>query len=280
MKTFFRAFILSLIRPVYYKDILQARLKFSVKYYIVLSLLLVLISSVAGVLNYSLSVKNDLTESAEEMTQNFPHDLVLTIAPGGITANKEFPLVAQTPSALLRPNKTPQQSAETGLPKNLVVIDPKGEIDALEKYNSLMLINNSYVIVGNGNSVQTAPLKDFPETRIDYPKMQQLSQTLLFIAKYAGFFTAGFFALTGLFNFFVWRLIYLAVFALGLWLTYKSVTGSYSKAFQVSLHSITLPILINTTLGIAGVTIPFPGWFMIVHTIFTFYNLSRLEKNP
>lgn len=275
MQIFFRIFILSLTRPAYYQDILQARLRFSAKYYAVLSLLLILVSTVAGVINYSTSLKNDLTVSAKEVVQDFPPDLVLTISPNGVSANKEFPLIAQMPSVLTNAN-----------PKNLLIIDPKGEISDLEKYNALALINNSYVIVGNGDSVQTASLKDFPETRIDNTRIQQFSQTFLFIAQYAYLFTAGFFALSGLFNFFVWRLIYLAIFTFGLRLTYiykriykhKSAVGTYSKAFQVSLHSVTLPILVGTTLGIVGISIPFPGWFIIVHTIFTFYILSRLDK--
>jgi len=269
MRTFFRTFIQSLSRPAYYKDILQARLRFSVKYYVVLSSLLIIISVVAGVFNYSVSIKDDLTVSAKEVVQDFPPDLVLTIAPGGVSANKAFPLIARMPSVLAYPDL-----------KNLAVVDPNGEIGALEKYNSLMLINNSYVIVGNGDSMQTALLKDFPETRIDYSRMHQFSQTLLFIAQYAAPFTAGYFALTGLFNFFVWRLLYLAIFAFGLWLTYKSVVGTYSKAFQISLHSVTLSLLISTTLGITGIVIPFPGWFIIIHTVFTFYVLSRFEKHP
>jgi hypothetical protein len=110
--------------------------------------------------------------------------------------------------------------------------------------------------------------------------MQSFSQSLLFMAKYAWFFTAGFFGLAGLFNFFVWRLIYLVVFALGIWLTYKKVVGSYAKSFQVGLHSVTLPLLISTTLGVAGVYIPFPAWFILTHTLFTFYVLGRLEKQP
>ena len=278
MKTFLRTFTLSLTRPAYYKDVLQARLRFSIKYYVILSLLLILVGTAAGVIKYAPSIKGDLTESAKEAVQHFPPDLVVTISPGGITANKDFPLIVQMPSTLARRNKNNSNPAEPRRPQNLVVIDPKGEIGALEKYNALMLINNSYVIVGSGNSVQTAPLKDFPEIRVDYTGVQQFSQTLLFIAQHANLFTAGFFSFSGLFNFFVWRLLYLAIFALGLQLTYKSAVGTYSKAFQVSLHSITLPLLITATLEVAGAAFSFSGWFIVVHTIFTFYILSRLEK--
>ena len=129
MKTFFRTFILSLTRPGYYKDVLQARLRFSVKYYIVLSVLLILISTVAGVINYSVLVKNDFTVTAKEVVQDFPSDLVLTFAPTGITANKDFPLIAQMPSVLMRSWVVPASNL-----KNLAVIDPNGEIANLEKY--------------------------------------------------------------------------------------------------------------------------------------------------
>ena len=110
--------------------------------------------------------------------------------------------------------------------------------------------------------------------------MQQFSQALLFIARYAPIFTAAFFLLTGLFTFFVWRLIYLIIFALGIRLVYKGLTGSYSKAFQLSLHSATLPILLGTLLEVTTLVVPFSAWFILVHAFFTYYMLSRLEKNP
>ena len=285
MQTFFRTFILSLTRPTYYKDILQARFRFSIKYYIVLSSLLILVSIIAGVINYSASVKADFTVTAKELVQDFPADLVLTIAPGGITATKDFPLIAQIPSVLMR-----SWTASASNLQNLVVIDPDGEITDLEKYHALILINNSHIIVnnglgGNGESIQSTPLRDFPEIRLDYPKMHQFSQTLVFIAHYACAFTAGYFALMGLVSFFIWRVLYLAVFAFGLRLIYKSTVGTYAKAFQMSLHSVTLPILISTTLEVASTVFPipaslFPGWFMVVHALFTFSVLGRLEKHP
>ena len=237
-----------------------------VKYYALLALLLTVVNTTAGVIKYAPTIKSDLTESAQEVIQNFPPDLELNISPNGITANKNFPLIAQTPKAL------------KGLPENLVIIDPNGQVGMLQKYNALMLINNSYVIVSDGDSVQTTPLKDVPEVQVNYSKMQGLSQSLLFIASNVVLFTAGFFAISNLFDFFVVRLIYLAIFALVLRLIYKSVLLHYSQSFTVSAHSITLPLVIDTILKAVGVEVPFPGWFVFVHTIFTFYLLRRLEK--
>jgi hypothetical protein len=268
MKTFFRAFYKSILSPPYYTDIMAARPSFSIKYYIILALILTVVNTIVGAINYAPSLKRDLTASSEEIIQSFPQDLELNITPAGITANKDFPLIAQTPSAL------------KGLPKNLAVIDPNGEVGMLQKYDALVLINNSYIIVGDSNNIQTVPLKDLPETTINYDKMQNLSETLSFVAKFAWLFTSGAFVLSGIFNFFVWRLIYLAAFSLGIWLMYKTSVGSYVKSLQINLHSITLPLLISTILGIGGIYIPFPGWFLLIHTVFTFYVLSRLEKSP
>lgn len=255
-----------------------------VKYYVLLALVLTAVNTTVGVIKYAPVIKNDLTELAKEVTQNFPPDLELTISPNGITANKDFPLVAQTPKAL------------KGLPENLLIIDPNGQVGMLQEYNALMLVNNSYVIIGSGDGVQTTPLKDFPEVRVNYSKMQSLSQNLLFVAGNARLFTAGFFAISNLFDFFVVRLIYLAIFAFVLRLVYKSVLARYSQSFAISVYSVTLPLLISTTLGIANLVLPtsvttasvspsppvspFAGWFIFVHIIFAFYLLSRLEKKP
>jgi len=243
----------------------------AVKYYVLLALVLTTVNTTVGVIKYAPAIKNDLTESAKEVIQNFPPDLELTISPNSITANKAFPLVAQTPKIL------------KGLPKNLLIIDPNGEVGMLQEHDALMLINNSYVIIGNGDSVQTTPLKDVPETRVDYSMMQSLSQSLLFIAGNACLFTTGFFAISSLFDFFVARLVYLAVFAFVLRLVYRSVLTSYSRSFAISVYSVTLPLAVDTALKVANIVTPisispFPGWFVFVHIISAFYLLSRLEK--
>ena len=219
----------------------------------------------AGIINYSTSLKADLTKLAEITEKDFPHDLKLEIASESITANKEFPLIARLP---------------LGKEVFTIVVDPNGEISALEKYQALAVINKSYVIVGSGDTVQTTPLTDFPKVQIDYPQAQMVTQTLYVVANHSAFFTGLYFILTGLINFFLWQLLYLAVFAFGLRLIYKSLVITYTKAFQVSLHTVTLPLVLSTALNAFTLVVPYSGWFLITHVFFTLYFLSRLEKSP
>ena len=273
MTTFFRSLILGLTKPSYYKDVLKARTRFSVKYYILLALILTTVTSVAGIINYAPALKSDFTQVAQEIPQNFPPDLVVEIKSTGITANKPFPFVAQTPTAFIK-------NQPAGLPKNLLVIDPHGQIDMLAEYDALALLNNSYLIVGDGESVQTAPLKDFPDLRIDAGFMGRLAGVARFIAGNAFWLTGLAFGAVGLMDFFIVKLAYLLFFAFVLRLFHRTLFGTFIQAFKVSIHSFTLPVLISTTLGIAGVNIPLPGWFVILHTIFILYILSKLEKSP
>ncbi len=272
MKTFLRSFILSLAKPSYYEDVLKARTRFSVNYYILLALILTSATSTAGVVSYAPALKADFTQVAQEITQNFPPDLVVEIKSTGITANKPFPLVAQTPTAFVK-------SQPGSLPKNLLIIDPQGQVGMLAEYDALALLNNSYLIVRDGESVQTAPLKDFPDLRIDASFMERLANTARFVANNAFWLTGLSFLASGLMNFFVVKLVYLIFFALVLRLFNRALFGAFDQAFRVSVHSFTFPILISTTLGIAGVNILFPGWFVILHTIFVLYILSKLEKS-
>lgn len=272
MKTFFRSLILSLTKPSYYKDILKARTRFSVKYYMLLALILTTITSVAGIINYAPALKTDFTQVAQEITQNFPPDLVVEIKPTGITANAPFPLVAQTPTAFIK-------NQPGALPKNLLIIDPQGQISMLAEYDALALLNNSYLIVGDGESVQTAPVKDFPDLRIDAGFMERLAGVARFIAGNAFWLTGLAFGAVSLVDFFVIKLVYLLFFAFVLRLFHKTLLATFAQAFKLSVHSFTLPILISTTLGIAGVNIPLPGWFVILHTIFVLYISTKLEKS-
>ena len=238
-----------------------------------LALILTTLTSVAGIINYAPALKTDFTRVAQEIPQNFPLDLVVDIKSTGITANKPFPLVAQTPTAFIK-------NQPASLPKNLLVIDPQGQIGMLADYDALALLNNSYLIVGDGESVQTAPVKDFPDLRIDASFMERLAGVAYFIANNAFWLTGLAFGAVGLVDFFVVKLVYLLFFAFVLRLFHRTLLGTFAQAFKVSVHSFTLPVLISTTLGIAGVNIPLPGWFVILHTVFVLYILSKLEKSP
>jgi len=236
-----------------------------------LALILTTVTAVAGIISYAPALKADFTQVAQELAQNFPPDLVVDIKSAGITANKPFPLVAQTPTVFIK-------NQPTSLPKNLLVIDPQGQIAVLAEYDALALLNNSYLIVRDGESVQTAPLKDFPDLRIDAGFMGRLASMARFIADNAFWLTGLAFGAVGLVDFFVVKLMYLLFFAFVLRLFYKTLFGTFTQAFKVSVHSFTLPVLISTTLGIAGVNIPLPGWFVIVHSLFVLYILSRIEE--
>lgn len=271
MKTFLRSFYLSLTDPSYYGDILEARTKFAVKYYILLALALTAVTTAAGIINHAPSIRRDFTQVAQEIIQNFPPDLVLEVKPTGIIANKPFPLVAQTPTAFVK-------NQPASLPKNLLVIDPQGQVDMLDDYESLALLNNSYLIVRDRDTVQTAPLKDFPGLRIDADFMRQLSGAASFIATNAFWVTGLAFVISGLADFFVVKLLYLFFFALVLRLFNKALFATFGDAFKTGVHSFTLPMLISATSKIADIEVPLPGWIVIIHTIFVLYVASKLEK--
>jgi ribose/xylose/arabinose/galactoside ABC-type transport system permease subunit len=84
--------------------------------------------------------------------------------------------------------------------------------------------------------------------------------------------------LGGLIKFFVFWLAYLFLFGFGLWFLNRGALAVFSHGFKVGIHSFTLPILISTTLGIAGVSVPIPGWFVVVHTLFALFVLNRMQK--
>ena len=263
-----------LFKPDYYKEVLQADLRQSIKYYTKMSAVMILILVVSGTLRIAPVIKSDLMEVATELTQNFPADLTLTIAPEGITSNKSFPLIVQTPKILTK------EDVNAGWPRNLAVIDPNGEVGMLKEYDALMLINNSYIIINNNGSVQTTPLNNMPPTTINAGVVKQTVDTLTKISSGAYFYTSAFLGASWLVNFFVVRVIYLAVFAFVVWLMYKSTFVVYAKAFAVSIHTITLPLIVYALVEALGIHIPLPGWFVLAHTLFTLYILDRLEKMP
>lgn len=293
MKTFFRTFVLSLTRASYYKDVLQAKPGFSIKYYLALSAMLIIITAVANIFNYAPAIKRDFAKLATEITPDFPPELVVQLEPQGVTANMPFPLVAQMPSIFRQedaaqtnqkssdqePDQDPNQNktleSPQPWPKNLLILDPNGQVSMLQEYDSLMLINNSYLIVRDGMGVETVALKDLPATRIDLARMQSLAGLARFISANAPVIISLGTFLGGLVKFFVFWLAYLFLFGFGLWLLNRGALAVFSHGFKVGIHSFTLPILISTTLGIAGVSVPIPGWFVVVHTLFALFVTRR-----
>lgn len=92
--TFLRTFLNSAVNPGYYADVLKAKLSFSVKYFVVLVLLMTLVT--VGKLVTPIALFN-LASATNQMVSAFPNDLEVKLHQGKVTVNKPLPYVVPMP---------------------------------------------------------------------------------------------------------------------------------------------------------------------------------------
>lgn len=243
IKTFFNTFYKSLTSPKYYGDILQAKFSFSLKYFLVL----VLITSLANTAVLSFysfpTLVNTIKKVREQALNLYPKDLVITAKEGRLSANQESPIIMPFPD-------------KDG--ENILVFDLNGTIDDLKTYNTTALINRSNIIVaGEGGQIRVQPLKDIPDGSLTY---DDFSKTLTKF-KNLTYYIPAFLTIAMFINVFLVLLIlgltYSTILSIILW-TFSKRIGfkiTFVKLNQISLHAITLAILLEPVSKAFGLVI-------------------------
>ena len=286
LKIFWRTFVNSLTKPSYYKDILQAKFSFSLKY---LAFLLFLISLV-GALKFTfglLDLKPKLPEfidKAKIVVMNvYPDKLIITVKGGKISTNVKEPYFIEMP----------EEVRDLGLiSKNLVAIDTQGNVEDFEKYDSTILLTDEFAVLNDYQSgrpgYKVNPLKDYLKDVPDGVQMNKAvyqtfaNQVLPYIDKLPQYlmglsliliilmpFLGALLTLSG-------YMLYLILPVFILWIISKLMKKglAYGKVFQLSMHGLTLPILISALITLYGKSFPF--LFSIIFFGFMIFVLSRI----
>lgn len=267
LKIFARTFWKSLTNPSYYKDILSAKFSFSLKYLIFLLFLASLFFSfkaAIGLAKIRPKVPSFITEAKKVISEIYPDELVLTIRNKKITTNVIEPYTIDFPVD----NKIP-----TGGYEHLLTINTRANIDDFRKYNSVFLLAGDYIVAPDdeGRSYKILPLDDYlkkiPDGAylnkglylemvkkalpyFDYlPRIVDLA--ILFLIVLSPVLVTGF-SLSG-------KLLYLLICSFFLWLLALVLKRglSYAKVFQMSMHGLTLPILLGIFMSLFNFSLPF-----------------------
>jgi hypothetical protein len=265
LKTFSRTFVKSLTSPSYYKDILKAKPSFSFKYLIFLLLIINLVLGVrfaVSAFNLLPQIDPFLKEAKVVITDLYPEKLIVTIRKAKITTNVKEPYFIGFP----------EKVGTFGSYKYLLTIDTKGKVDDYVKDASLFLLTSENLVVPDENETyKVIPLSEelarVPDgtkfARAQWDEMIKLIDP--YLAKVSGIAEAGLIVLSILLPFvmtassLVWKLVYLLVWALPLWLLAKILKKklSYGETYRLSMHGLTLPLLIGFGLTLLGLYLPF-----------------------
>ena len=211
----------------------------SLKYLVKICALIAIIGALVltGVLPF---FKNQIKSGLTSVVESYPADLKITIANGEARINQPVPYIYKMPAST--DNKLKYE--------NLFVIDTDESfgIDKYNKYSTYVLLSKTEIVYPENNtkSLKITSLSDFGNVEInqDWLRSKQemimkyfvVALPVILIFLFIGFF---------LFNF-IGELIILLLYALITWLVLrmKGINTSYQRAYQVSVHAVTLILIL------------------------------------
>ncbi len=251
LKAFFYIINKSISDPMWYKDMLNTTMSFSMKYLFSLAFLLSIL--VTGNLYFTLvpEVNKGLSTLIKEAKLAYPQDLVIEIKDGQWFINRPEPFVVPLPKTF--------ESTESNLqktPKNFIVMYKAGTLDDLERFDTFILVNNVNVIVRNNNKIEAYPIKDAQDGKLDYTTyisaIDQLSSYTVYVAPVmlSLIFVVVFLANS------LFRLIPIFISTIFVWIIAKALANQtktgyitdFNKIYRVVLHTSTLPILLSVVM--------------------------------
>jgi len=275
LKTFFYVFRKSISSPEYYKELLETKFAYTVKYYIFLSLILSLIISCVVSIKAIPSSRVGLRIVSEEIKKIYPDDLIINVKDGKWNINKPEPYIIPLPN--IPENTLPESDI-----KNIIVFYKQGTVEDLDNFKTFSLVNETNVLAKDKYSgMRVYPIKDFPNFDIDKSKVNEVIDRMYEYLKYIPFFLPLIIFLGQiLFNFLGTKVIYILWIGLVLFLFsfIRKNKLSYLSACRIGIHTMTLPLLFEVILSLAKVNVPIFGWFFLVNVILSLYVLEKIYK--
>lgn len=259
-------------------------MSFSVKYYMVLTLIVVLTQAYVITTRVEPSLKSAALELITELKANYPADLEIKVTNGQISVNRPQPFIVPLPKKLkVGGNVNANYNDSFANVDNLVVFDSAGTLDDFTRYKTLILVNSKNIMQKSNNGTTTvrslAEVKDFT---LNAPLMIQGLDKLAMVASY------------------IWRIIYILVVVLlalvvylvtplvmlsvaGFYTLFSKLSGvelTFRKAYQIALHTYTLPITLMLVLSLLKMTQLSPFLFWLMQLGFGWAVIATLKHTP
>jgi hypothetical protein len=249
------------------------------KYFIVLAFMAAAITFPGLIKPIMTDLKKDLEIVEETLISAYPEDLVVTTEKGELSINQPEPYIFPMPEdaeiKIIGEEKVTEEFT------NLLVIDTAGTIDDLDKHNTLILVNKTNVLVRSSNRIEVYPLKDYPDGEINAETVTALVEEIGPIFDSLPYIVLAMAFLGTLIYYFGFRLLYLLAVAL-LLMGVGSLRGmrlDYSKYYQIGIHAISLPLLIEVVAGVFDYSINYPFWFLVLNVLIGILAIASIDKD-
>jgi len=279
LKTFWYVLKNSITSPKYYKDVLKTDLKFSIKYFLMLSVFASIIYSLYASIKTVPQTISTVKIMTSQIREKFPDELVINFKDGSWEANEPEPIIIPMPSV--------SSEEDAHLPDNLIVFDKNGTIDSLGSYNTYVLVNEenilyrSYGYETDPKKVSTQPLKNIPNVTLDKSTINSRLETADKFVKAAPYVMPIFICLYAfIFNYIGGALFYALLIALILQLIafFAKRKIGYQKACQISIHAMTAPIILQLIASFfPQISMYTVVWFIILSIALAIYFMFKME---
>lgn len=278
LKTFGRTFWKSISSLSYYKDITKAKLSFSLKYFFFLFFLISLISATLTSIPIITEAAPIIKRVTKHARDYFPDDLVIEIKKGKLSVNQDEPFKIPVPMELLS-DKPVAISDQNRM--YLFTFDSSARLNDFDKYRSLIVANSDVLMIMDDNEgIRAFPLKEAEDITIDKAFIDSIYNKTAPYIKYtapaiAVFLFAGFLVFIPFgklsWVFFMSVLVYLVGNYV---IRYKA---SFGKYFQLGLHSVTLPALVQPGMFLFDLNKPFSGFFSVFFLLYTLIIVAHVK---
>ncbi len=234
----------SVYSPDFYRSLESKPLSFSVKYFFKLALVFVIV--LTTIISFELipRVNFFLNKLGPELLSSIPEDVEVKIIDGKATSNLVEPFSIPMPPSVL----STQEELEAEIPKNLLVINTQSpfESDKFESYETLLLLTSNTFVRGEENEIQVIKLDSLGDQTITKPFLSSILNKIPIFLKWLSPIVIIILFLV-IFAIFLVNLGYaLAVaFVIFIFGKIKKAPIRFKKSYQLSLHAISLPILIS-----------------------------------
>lgn len=254
---------------------LKTRTSLTVKYFLMLSLLLSIVLSIKISLVQIPQAQKAVTDISSSARDMFLQDLVITIKDNKWEINKPEPFIVPFP---INDSASDKDSTD---PKNILILYQGGTIEDLDKLDTLILVNAKNVLVRESKGFRVYPLENLPNGTITRSDFDGFMNQMLNFTKNLPYLLVVFIFIGTLFYFAVFQGSNVLFFALGVWLisTILKKKIDYTASARITAHAATLPMAIMIVTKLIGYQIPVPFWFEITTVVFAIIVLVKLSNN-
>lgn len=291
IRAFFYILIKSTTSINYYKDIMKTPLAFSMKYFFTLAFITATISTVIFTITTLPAIQDISKKIVNSTIALYPESLIISVKDGKLSTNQPEPYAITMKETLaafgVEDDKGESAVMTRDMPypiENIIVFDTNGTIGDLEKYKTMILVNNVNVIIKSSRDMRVYPIEDAPDGQLTKAEFTTLIKSfegplkyipvIVIIVTFIGLF---------IYNAFL-RLLYCTSIALILLISGKILKTNlqtnlpYTKYIQIVIHTITLPILVEILIQVLHINIP-GIWFSLVTLIFGIIVLISTKNN-